>query len=51
MLKKDLYLELLRWYLVMQEFEFEVRDKGKSGDMGEPIDKPAVHQLSYTKLS
>ena len=44
-LKKDLHLELLRWYLLVQEFDFEVCDKGKLGEVGEPIDKLAVHYL------
>jgi len=29
----------------VQEFDFEVRDNGKSGVVGEPIDKPVVHIL------
>jgi len=28
LLNKDLNLESLRWYLLLQEFEFEVHDKG-----------------------
>ena len=29
MAKKDLYPELFRWCLLVQKFDFEVRDKGK----------------------
>ena len=28
MMKKDLNPESLRWYLLLREFDFEVRDKG-----------------------
>jgi len=28
MFKKDLNPELLRWFLLLHQFEFEVRDKG-----------------------
>ena len=50
-LKMDLYPELLRWYLLVQQFDFEARDKGKSRDVGESIDKPIVYTLSNPKPS
>jgi len=45
MVKKDLRPKLLRWYLLVQEFNFEDRDKGKLGDVGKPTDKLVVHHL------
>jgi len=35
----------------VQEFDFEVRDKGKLGVVGEPINKPTVHTLTDPELS
>jgi len=46
MLKKDFYLDYLRWYLLLQEFKFVVHDKRKSGDVGDYIEKPATHTLT-----
>jgi len=46
MVEKDLHPELLRWYLIVNNFDFEVCDEGKSGDVGDPIDKRVVHHLS-----
>ena len=51
MAKKDLHPKFLRWYLLVQEFDFEIHDKGKLRDVGEPIDKPTVHHLSDPKPS
>jgi len=45
MMKKELRPEYLRWHLQVQEFDFEVCDKGKLGVVKEPINKPAVHTL------
>ena len=51
MVKNDLHPELLRWYLLVHNFDFEVRNKSKLGDGGEPIDKPVVHHLFDPKPS
>ena len=37
MVKKDLHPKLLRWYLLVQNFDFKVRDKGKSEIWRSPL--------------
>ena len=37
--------EQLRWYLLVNNFDFDVRNKGKLGDVGDLIDKSATHLL------
>ena len=44
--KEDLHPQLLRWCLLGNNFDFEVHDKAKFGDVGDPIDKSTVHHLS-----
>ena len=51
MTKKDLHPELLRRYILVKNFDFEVRDKGRLGDVEDFIDKPVVHHLSDPELS
>ena len=46
MAKKDLHPELLRWHLLVNNFDFKVYNKGKLGDVGDPIDKPVVYHFS-----
>jgi len=43
--------ELLRWYILVQEFDFEVYDTRKSGYVGEPINKPVVYHISNPEPS
>ena len=51
MVKKDLHPEFLRWNLLLNNFDFEIRDNGKLGDVGDPIDNPAIHHVSDLKPS
>ena len=51
MAKKDLHSKLLKTYLLVNNFDFEVRDKGKLGDVRDSIDKLVVHYLYDPKPS
>jgi len=50
MMKKDLLPELLRWYLLMQGFNFMIHHKRKSGDVQDLIEKTSTHTLSDPEL-
>ena len=49
MLKSNFHPDYLRWYLLLQEFNFVVHDKRESGDVGEPIEKPTIDTLTDPK--